>query len=184
MLCPYNHLWCPPELSTKHIRQLEAGAAALRVRRCLVGEAHTCGACPLLGERERATGDCHTAVTATYGWHILSEFYIGEMKVPFDRSVWFGYWGTWFHCCVKLNSVAVTDLSLAAWKTKSHKSLNRNRANQTFVLLDWLLLFTAQGSLQLIFVHCRHVQYWKQISQFAISRLFACFVAQGHHKGI
>lgn len=155
VLCPYNYLWCPPELPTKHIRLLEAGAAALLVRRCPVGEAHTCGACPLFGER--ATGDCQTAVTATYGWHILSEFYTIKIKAQSDHSVWFGFLGTWFHCRVKLNSVAVTDLSLAAWKTKSHKSLNRNRTNQTFLLLDWLLLFIRERSLQLIFVHSRHV---------------------------
>lgn len=124
--------------------------------------------------RERATGDCQTAVIATYGWHILSEFYTIKIKAQSEHSVWFGFLGTWFHCRVKLNSVAVTDLSLAAWKTKSHKSLNRNRTNQTFLLLDWLLLFIRERSLQLIFVHSRHVQYWKQITQFAISRLLAC----------
>lgn len=53
--CPYNYLWCPPELSTNHIRPLEAGAAALLARRCPAGEAHTCGACPLLGERAKVT---------------------------------------------------------------------------------------------------------------------------------
>lgn len=105
---------------------------------------------------------------------LLSEFYTIKIKAQSEHSVWFGFLGTWFHCRVKLNSVAVTDLSLAAWKTKSHKSLNRNRTNQTFLLLDWLLLFIRERSLQLIFVHSRHVQYWKQITQFAISRLLAC----------
>lgn len=48
---------------------------------------------------------------------MLSEFYTVKIKAHFEHSVWFGFLGTWFRSCVELDSVAVTEQSLAAWKT-------------------------------------------------------------------